>query len=102
MKKDEDQGKEKCHAKSMMSKEANERLKRDTYFPVYYESIDREVNIVVYYELAMCDHNFSGTYFTCLCYCLLLKKIRLDHTASCLHSQLTNRITFFIDMQFNC
>ncbi len=30
IKKDEDQGKEKCHAKSMMSKEANERLKRDT------------------------------------------------------------------------
>ena len=30
IKKDEDQGKEKCHAKSMMSKETNERLKRDT------------------------------------------------------------------------
>jgi hypothetical protein len=30
MKKDEGQGKEKCHTKSMMSKEANERLKRDT------------------------------------------------------------------------
>ena len=30
IKKDEGQGKEKCHAKSMMSKEANERLKRDT------------------------------------------------------------------------
>jgi hypothetical protein len=30
IKKDEDQGKEKCHAKSMMSNEANERLKRDT------------------------------------------------------------------------
>ena len=30
IKKGEDQGKEKCHAKSMMSKEANERLKRDT------------------------------------------------------------------------
>ena len=29
-KKDEVQGKEKCHVKSMMSKEANERLKRDT------------------------------------------------------------------------
>ena len=28
--KGEDQGKEKCHAKSMMSKETNERLKRDT------------------------------------------------------------------------
>ncbi len=30
IKKDEDQGKEKCHAKSMMSKETNESLKRDT------------------------------------------------------------------------
>ena len=30
IKKDEGQGKEKCHAKSMMSKETNERLKRDT------------------------------------------------------------------------
>ena len=29
-KKGEGQGKEKCHAKSMMSKETNERLKRDT------------------------------------------------------------------------
>ena len=31
IKKDERQGKEKCHAKSMMSNEANERLKRDEY-----------------------------------------------------------------------
>ena len=30
IKKGEGQGKEKCHAKSMMSKETNERLKRDT------------------------------------------------------------------------
>ncbi len=30
IKKGEGQGKEKCHAKSMMSNEANERLKRDT------------------------------------------------------------------------
>jgi hypothetical protein len=30
IKKGEGQGKEKCHAKSMMSKEASERLKRDT------------------------------------------------------------------------
>ena len=30
IKKGEGQGKEKCHAKSMMSKEANERLKRYT------------------------------------------------------------------------
>ena len=30
IKKGEGQGKEKCHTKSMMSKEANERLKRDT------------------------------------------------------------------------
>ena len=30
IKKGEVQGKEKCHAKSMMSKETNERLKRDT------------------------------------------------------------------------
>ncbi len=29
-KKDEDQGKEKCHTTSMMSNEDNERLKRDT------------------------------------------------------------------------
>ncbi len=31
IKKGEGQGKEKCHSKSMMSKEANERLKRDTH-----------------------------------------------------------------------
>ena len=30
IKKDEDEGKEKCHSKSMMSKKANERLTRDT------------------------------------------------------------------------
>ena len=30
IKKGEVQGKEKCHSKSMMSKETNERLKRDT------------------------------------------------------------------------
>ena len=30
IKKDTDQGQEKCHGKSMMSKEANEKLKRDT------------------------------------------------------------------------
>ena len=30
IKTDEVQGKEKCHTKSMMSYEANERLKRDT------------------------------------------------------------------------
>ena len=30
IKKDEDQGKEKCHDKSMLSNETNERLKRDT------------------------------------------------------------------------
>ena len=30
IKKGEGQGKEKCHTKSMMSKETNERLKRDT------------------------------------------------------------------------
>ncbi len=30
IKKDEGQGKEKCHAKSMMSKEVNERIKRYT------------------------------------------------------------------------
>ena len=30
IKKDEDQVKEKCHSKFMMSKEANESLKRDT------------------------------------------------------------------------
>jgi hypothetical protein len=32
IKKGEGQGKEKCLAKSMMSKEANERLKRDTQY----------------------------------------------------------------------
>ena len=31
-KKDEDQGKEKCHTKSMMSTEVNESLKRDTQY----------------------------------------------------------------------
>ena len=30
IKKGEDQGKEKCQGKSMMSKETNERIKRDT------------------------------------------------------------------------
>ena len=30
IKKGESQGKEKCHSKSMMSNEVNERLKRDT------------------------------------------------------------------------
>ena len=46
IKKGEGQGQEKCHAKSMMSKEANERLERDTqHVPlvVYYESIKREL-----------------------------------------------------------
>ena len=32
IKKGEGQGKEKCHTKSMMSKEVNERLKRDTQY----------------------------------------------------------------------
>ena len=32
IKKGEGQGKEKCHAKSMMSKEPNERIKRDTQY----------------------------------------------------------------------
>ena len=31
IKKGEGQGKEKCHAKSIISKEVNERLKRDTH-----------------------------------------------------------------------
>ena len=34
IKKGEGQGKEKCHAKSMMSNEDNERLKRDTHHVV--------------------------------------------------------------------
>jgi hypothetical protein len=36
IKKDEGQRKEKCHAKSMMSNEDNERIKRDTqYVPLF-------------------------------------------------------------------
>ena len=31
IKKNEDQGNEKCHVKSMMSDETNERIKRDTH-----------------------------------------------------------------------
>ena len=31
IKKGEDKGKEKCHTKSMMSMEDNERIKRDTH-----------------------------------------------------------------------
>jgi hypothetical protein len=36
IKKGEDQGKEKCHTKSMMSKETNERLKETLAFKVTF------------------------------------------------------------------
>jgi hypothetical protein len=39
IKKGEGQGKEKCHAKSMMSKEAIERLKRDTQHVPLFNNI---------------------------------------------------------------
>ena len=43
IKKDEDQGKEKCHDKSMMSKEANERLKRDTQHVPLRQNVEEKV-----------------------------------------------------------
>ncbi len=43
IKKDEGQGKEKCHAKSMMSKEANERLKRDTQHVPLRQNVEEKV-----------------------------------------------------------
>ena len=43
IKKDEGQGKEKCHAKSMMSKKANERLKRDTHHVSLRQNTEEKV-----------------------------------------------------------
>ena len=43
IKKDEGQGKEKCHAKSMMSKEANERLKTDTQHVPLRQNVEEKV-----------------------------------------------------------
>ncbi len=43
IKKGEGQGKEKCHAKSMMSKEANERLKRDTQHVLLRQNSEEKV-----------------------------------------------------------
>ena len=57
IKKDEDQGKEKCHTKSMISKETNERLKETLSMcrlVVYYESIKRELKTKPIYK-CLCD-----------------------------------------------
>ena len=43
IKKGEGQGKEKCHAKSMMSKEANERLKRDTQYVTLRQNVEEKI-----------------------------------------------------------
>ncbi len=43
IKKGEDQGKEKCHTKSMMSKEDNERLKRDTQDVPLRQNVEEKV-----------------------------------------------------------
>jgi hypothetical protein len=43
IKKDQDQGKEKCHSKSMMSKEANERLKRDTQYMTLRQNAEGKI-----------------------------------------------------------
>ena len=43
IKKDGGQGKEKCHAKSMMSKESNERLKRDTQHLPLRQNVEEKV-----------------------------------------------------------
>ena len=45
IKKDEGQGKEKCHAKSMMSKEVNERLKRDTQHVSLRQNVEDKVRV---------------------------------------------------------
>ena len=64
IKKGEGQGKEKCHAKSMMSKEAHERLNRDTQHVPLRKNTEEKVrgkelktvwgdandNIVVYFQ----------------------------------------------------
>ena len=43
IKKGEDQGKEKCHTKSMMSNEANERPKRDTQYVPLRQNTEEKV-----------------------------------------------------------
>ena len=43
IKKGEGQGKEKCHDKSMMSKEANKRLKRDTHHVPLRQNAEEKV-----------------------------------------------------------
>ena len=43
IKKDEDQGKEKCHVKSMMSNEDNERIKRDTQHVPFRQNTEEKV-----------------------------------------------------------
>ena len=43
IKKGEGQGKGKCHAKSMMSKEVNERLKRDTQHVPIRQNTERKI-----------------------------------------------------------
>ena len=43
IKKDQDQGKEKCHSKSMMSKESNERLKRDTHHMTFRQNTEGKI-----------------------------------------------------------
>ncbi len=43
IKKGEGQGKEKCHTKSMMSKESNERLKRDTQYVTFRQNEEEKV-----------------------------------------------------------
>ena len=41
--KDEDQGKEKRHVKSMVSKETNERLKRDTQHVPFRQKAEEKI-----------------------------------------------------------
>ena len=43
IKKSGGQGKEKCHAKSMMSKETNERLKRDTQYEPLRKNVEGKI-----------------------------------------------------------
>ena len=45
IKKVEDQGKEKCHTKSMMSNEPNESLKRDTEHVPLRQTVDEKVEV---------------------------------------------------------
>ena len=43
IKKGEGKGKEKCHAKSMMSKETNESLKRDTQYVPLKQNTEEKI-----------------------------------------------------------